>query len=150
MLFRSGLADVQRMPAAEEVLAGGADGEPRLYKIFREQARQIGDDFNLIRAYRRFDGRVTDLDISKSGALFVAGSSGAVSGAARVYTVADPNKVVDLPGITSPVFAVSMRADEAQVAVAGFDGVVRLYNTTSGQLEAEFSAAPLTSATAAK
>ena len=148
--LKGGLADVQRMPAAEEVLAGGADGEPRLYKIFREQARQIGDDFNLIRAYRRFDGRVTDLDISKSGALFVAGSSGAVSGAARVYTVADPNKVVDLPGITSPVFAVSMRADEAQVAVAGFDGIVRLYNATSGQLEAEFSAAPLTSATAAR
>ncbi len=146
--LKGGLADVQRLPGAEEVLAGGADGEPRLYKIFREKARQIGDDFNLIRAYRRFEGRVTDLDISKSGALFVAGSSGAVTGAARVYTTADPNKVVDLPGISGPVFAVSMRPDEAQAAVAGFDGIVRLFNTTTGQLESEFSAAPLTSATA--
>jgi len=148
--LKGGLADVQRLPGAEEVLTGGADGEPRLYKIFREQARQIGDDFNLIRAYRRFDGRVTDVDVSKSGALFVAGSSGAVTGAARVYTMADPNKVVDLPGITGPVFAVSIRADESQVAVAGFDGIVRLFNATSGQLESEFSAAPLTSATAQK
>lgn len=146
--LKGGLVDVQRMPAAEEVLAVGADGEPRLYKIFRERARQIGDDFNLIRAYGRIEGRLTDLDISKSGSRFVVGSSTAVMGAARVYLVADPAKVVDLQGLTSPVFAVSFRPDEAQVAVGGFDGMIRLFNSESGQLESSFPAATVTAAPA--
>ncbi len=42
--LKGGLVDVIRHPSREEVLAVGADGEPRLYKIFREKARQIGDD----------------------------------------------------------------------------------------------------------
>jgi WD40 repeat protein len=51
--LKGGLVDVIRHPTREEVLAVGSDGEPRLYKIFREKARQIGDDFNLIRAYSK-------------------------------------------------------------------------------------------------
>ena len=54
--LKGGLVDVIRHPTREEVLAVGADGEPRLYKIFREKARQIGDDFNLIRAYSKLAG----------------------------------------------------------------------------------------------
>lgn len=144
--LKGGLADVQRLPAAEEVLAVGADGEPRLYKIFRERARQIGDDFNLIRSWPRVEGRLTDLDIARSGTRFVIGSSTAVSGAARICMVADPAKNVDLPGIPSPVFAVSFRPDDAQVAVGGFDGIVRLFNAETGQLETSFPAAATTAA----
>ncbi|MEY3457093.1 MAG: hypothetical protein RL215_250 [Planctomycetota bacterium] len=150
--LKGGLADVLRLPTAEEVLAGGADGEPRLYRIFRERARQIGDDFNLIRAFPRLEGRVTDIDLSPSGARFIAGASTAVSGSARLYTTADPAKTIDLQGITSPVFAVGIRADEKQAAVAGFDGIVRLYNAETGQLETSFPAAavsPPAAATAA-
>ena len=132
------------MPNAEEVLAGGADGEPRLYRIFRERARQIGDDFNLIRAYPKLEGRVTDIDLSPSGARFVAGASTAVGGSARLYTTADAAKVVDLQGLTSPVFAVSIRPDEKQAAVSGFDGVVKLFNAENGQLETSFPAAAIT------
>jgi WD40 repeat protein len=69
-------------------------------------------------------------------------------GAARVYLVADPAKVVDLQGLTSPVFAVSFRPDEAQVAVGGFDGMIRLFNSESGQLESSFPAATVTAAPA--
>jgi WD40 repeat protein len=141
--LKGGLADVQRMPTAEEVLAGGADGEPRLYRIFRERARQIGDDFNLIRAYPRLEGRITDVDVSPTGARFIAGASTAVAGSARLYTTADPAKIVDLQGLTSPVFAVSIRGDEKQAAVAGFDGTVRLYNADTGALETSFPAAAL-------
>ncbi|MEY2726335.1 MAG: hypothetical protein RLZZ458_2202 [Planctomycetota bacterium] len=142
--LKGGLADVLRMPNAEEVLAGGADGEPRLYRIFRERARQIGDDFNLLRAYPKLEGRVTDIDLSPSGARFVAGASTAVGGSARLYTTADPAKVVDLQGLTSPVFAVAIRPDEKQAAVSGFDGQVRLFNADNGQLETSFPAAALT------
>lgn len=148
--LKGGLADVQRMPTTEEVLAGGADGEPRLYRIFRERARQIGDDFNLIRSYPRLEGRITDIDVAPSGARFIAGASTAVAGSARLYTTADPAKVMDLQGLTTPVFAVGIRADEKQAAVAGFDGTIRLYNADTGALEKSFpaavSAAPATTA----
>jgi len=142
--LKGGLIDVQRHPAREQVLAVGSDGEPRLYKIFREQARQIGDDFNLVRAYQKLPGRLCDVDLSASGNKFVVGASTAVSGAARIYMTEDAAKVVDLPGLTAPVFAVSFRPDELQVAVSGFDGLIRLCNAETGAVEQTFPAAPVT------
>lgn len=147
--LKGGLVDVQRHPSREQVLAAGSDGEPRLYKIFREQARQIGDDFNLVRAFQKLPGRLCDLDFSGSGNKFVVGSSTAVSGAARIYMTEDPAKVVDIPGLTSPVFAVSFRPDELQVAVSGFDGMIRLCNAETGAVESVFPAAPFTPSTPA-
>ena len=147
--LKGGLVDVQRHPALEQVLAAGSDGEPRLYKIFREQARQIGDDFNLVRTYQKLPGRLCDLDFSTSGAKFVVGSSTATSGAARICVTDDPGKIVDIPGLTAPVFAVSFRPDELQVAVSGFDGIIRLCNVETGAAENTFPAAPVTPSTPA-
>ena len=145
--LKGGLVDVQRHPTREQVLAVGADGEPRLYKIFREQARQIGDDFNLVRAYPKLAGRLCDVDLSPSGNKFVVGASTAVAGAARIYLTEDPTKIVDVPGLTGPVFAVSFRPDELQVAVSGFDGLIRLCNAETGAVEQTFPAAPVTPST---
>lgn len=142
--LKGGLVDVIRHPAREEVLAVGSDGEPRLYKIFREKARQIGDDFNLIRAYSKLPGRLCDLDLSPSGNKFVVGSSTALSGAARIYITEDAAKFVDIADITAPVFAVSFRPDEMQVAVSGFDGIIKLCNAETGAVEKTFPAVPLT------
>lgn len=142
--LKGGLVDVIRHPSREEVLAVGSDGEPRLYKIFREKARQIGDDFNLIRAYPTLPGRLCDLDFSPSGNKFVVGASSATSGAARIYLTEDAAKFVDIPDVTSPVFAVSFRPDEKQVAISGFDGNVKLCNSETGAVEQSFPAAPLT------
>ncbi|MCA9061550.1 MAG: hypothetical protein KDA96_00745 [Planctomycetaceae bacterium] len=141
--LKGGLSDVVRHPTREEVLSVGADGAPRLYRIFREKARQIGDDFNLLRSFPAMPGRLCDVDITPSGNRFVVGASDALTGSARVYTTDDAAKIVDLQGITSPIFAVSFRQDEKQVAVGGFDGTVRLFNPDTGALEAEFAAAPL-------
>lgn len=142
--LKGGLVDVQRHPSREEIMAVGSDGEPRLYKIFRERARQIGDDFNLIRAYPKLPGRLCDLDLSTSGNKFVVGASTAVGGSARIYMTEDAAKIVDIPDLTAPIFAVSFRPDELQVAVAGFDGIVRLCNAETGLVEKTFPAAPLT------
>ena len=35
---------------------GGSDGEPKLYKMIRTQARQIGDDFNKLKGYPGIGG----------------------------------------------------------------------------------------------
>ncbi|MCA9035540.1 MAG: hypothetical protein KDA91_10435 [Planctomycetaceae bacterium] len=54
--------------------------------------------------------------------------------------------------MNGPAFAVSFRPDEKQVAVAGFDGQIRLFDSESGTLQKTFSSAPIleVSATASR
>lgn len=154
--LKGGLAAIQLRPGREEVLVGGSDGEPKLYKIFREKARQIGDDFNRIRAYQPLEGRIFDLRSNADGSKFVVGASTALGGAARIYDTESGNllqelKLADGRPLPAPVYTVAYRPDGKQVAVAGFDGLVRLYDAETGALVKEFSPAPLTPvATAAK
>ncbi|MDX1965651.1 MAG: c-type cytochrome domain-containing protein [Planctomycetaceae bacterium] len=146
--LKGGLMAVQRHPKEEQVLIGGADGEPKLYKIFRTQARQIGDDFNKIRAYPAIPGRIVSLQFSADGSMFVVGSSNATSGAARIYQTDDAKVLHELPGHTSGVFAVAFRPDGKQVATGGFDGKVRLFDVETGTLVAEFIPVEITPAVA--
>ncbi|HUQ69643.1 MAG TPA: c-type cytochrome domain-containing protein [Planctomycetaceae bacterium] len=148
--LKGGLMAVQRHPKEEQVLAGGADGEPKLYKIFRTQARQIGDDFNKLKAYPALPGRIFSLEFNADGSMFVAGSSNATSGAARLYNTNDAKTVHDLAGHTAGVFAVAFRPDGKQVATGGFDGKVRLFDVESGMLVKEFVPVELTPAVATK
>lgn len=163
--LKGGLIAVQRHPGREQVLAGGSDGQPNLYKIFRTRKRIIGDNFNHIRSYQKLPGRIFDLEFNKDGSMFVVGSSTATSGAARIYKTGEYDETMtnnagslqqtrvetkqrsdqkmlvhELPGVSGPVFAVAFRPDGAQVAVAGFDGHVRLYDVASGQLVKDFVA----------
>ncbi|MBI1345552.1 hypothetical protein GC163_04620 [bacterium] len=147
--LKGGLMAVQRHPKEEQVLVGGADGEPKLYKIFRTEARKIGDDFNRIRGYAVLPGRIVSLQFNADGSKFVVGSSNATSGAARIYSTDDAKLLYELPGHTAGVFAVAFRPDGKQVATAGFDGKVRLFDVETGQLVTEFLPVDITPAVAA-
>ena len=155
--LKGGLAAVQRHPKKEQVLVGGADGTPKLYKIFRTRKRIIGDDFNQIRGYKKLPGRIFDLEFNKDGSMFVVGSSTATGGAARIYKTGTYNeKDINNKGslgqtfqqiaartkekalvhelkATGPIFAVAFRPDGKQVAVGGFDGKVHLYDVKTGK-----------------
>jgi len=136
--LKGGLMAVQRHPKEESVLIGGADGEPKLYKIFRTQARQIGDDFNRLRGYTKLPGRVCSLQFNKDGTKFVVGSSNATSGAARIYKTDTETPLAELKGHPAGVFAVAFRPDGQTVATGGLDGVVRVFNAENGELIKEF------------
>ena len=156
--LKGGLMAVQRHPKKEQLLVGGADGQPRLYKIFRTRKRVIGDDFNHIRAYEKMRGRIFDMQFSSDGKMFVVGASDATTGAAHIYETGEFNEATinnvgglgevrnqinarsakpavkhKLPGITGPVFAVAFRPDGKQVVVGGFDGTLRFYDVASGK-----------------
>ncbi len=73
--LRGGLAAVARHPTRDEVLVGGADGTPQIYRIQRETKRVIGDNANLIRRFPPMTGRIFSVDFSPDGKRIVAGSS---------------------------------------------------------------------------
>jgi WD40 repeat protein len=148
--LKGGLMAVQRRPKEEQVLIGGADGEPKLYKIFRTQARQIGDDFNRLRSYTKLPGRICSLQFNADGSKFVVGSSNATTGAARVYRTDVEQPLAELKGHSAGVFAVAFRPDGQQVATGGLDGVVRLFNAETGDLVKEFVPVTISPSVAAR
>jgi WD40 repeat protein/mono/diheme cytochrome c family protein len=130
----------------DELLIGGDDGVPRLYKMHRTTKRVIGDDANKIREYEKMPGLVYALAFSPDGSLFAAGSSLDGKGELRVYQTADGKVVSKLTGI-GPIYSVSFRPDGQVVASAGFEGVVRLSNAQTGKIIKEFIPVPLTKTT---
>jgi WD40 repeat protein len=127
----------------DELLIGGSDGVPRLYKMHRETKRVIGDDANRIREFPALPGRIYSVAFNADGSQFVAGSSLEGKGEARVYQTKDGKLVATLAAQKGAVYAVAFRPDGKQVAAAGFDGAVRLYDPQTGNLLREFVPVPL-------
>jgi len=147
--LKGGLQALRRHPKKNELLIGGSDGEPKLYKMIRTQARQIGDDFNRLKSYERMPGRVFALDFNSEGTKFVAGSSTGATGAARIYSTEDAKLLFELKGHTRGVFAVAFSPDGKHVVTGGFEGKVRIFDVESGNLEKEFIPVTITPIVAA-
>ncbi|HXG09492.1 MAG TPA: c-type cytochrome domain-containing protein [Gemmataceae bacterium] len=127
----------------DELLVGGSDGVPRLYKMHREVKRVIGDDANKLREYEPMPGRVYTGCFSPDGSLMAVGSSLEGRGEVRVYQVDDGKRIATLEGQKGPVYVVRFAPDGKTVASAGFDGMVRLNDAQTGKLIKEFVPVPL-------
>lgn len=84
--LRGGLAAVDRHPTLEHVVAAGADGLPRAYRIHRHAKRVIGDDANLIFPLVPVPGRVTEVRFSPDGRRVAA--VGGLDGAGELVVAA--------------------------------------------------------------
>eukprot|EP00913_Durusdinium_trenchii_P010908 g10237.t1 len=84
--LKGGIEAIDRHPTEDAVLVGGADGVPKLYRIFRQTKRVIGDDANLIRRFPQMEGRIFDVAVSRDGKRIVAVSSLNNTGQVRVYS----------------------------------------------------------------
>ncbi|AGA28815.1 DUF1549 domain-containing protein [Singulisphaera acidiphila] len=73
--LKGGLASVTRHPHRDEILMGGSDGSPKIYRIHRETARKIGDDDNHVASFEAMPGRIFSVSTSADGKRFAAGSS---------------------------------------------------------------------------
>lgn len=141
--LKGGLNSVERHPTKDELLVGGADGAPKLFKMVRDKARQIGDNSNLIREFPALPGRVYCVAFSRDGQRIAAASSLDGKGEVRVYAVADGAQVMRAEVPTGGLFTVAFSADGKTLACGGFDGQVRLIDAASGQIVKAFFPVPV-------
>lgn len=142
--LKGGLASVDRHPKKDELVVGGADGAPKIYRMYRpgDKSRQIGDDFNLIRAFDALPGRIYAVQFSPDGERIVAGSSNDETGEIRVYSAGSGALVSKFDGQPGPIYAVRFSRDGKQVAAAGFSGKVILMDAANGKLIKDFVPVP--------
>ena len=84
--LKGGLAAIVRHPKRDEIIIGGSDGGPKLYRVFRQTVRVIGDDSNMIREFPPLPGRIYSVAVSDDGKRIAAGSSLDGSGEVHIYS----------------------------------------------------------------
>ena len=148
--LKGGLLAIDRHPTNDELLCGGSDGKPQIFKMVRTEARKIGDNANLIKDFAAMPGRVYAVAYNADGTRIVAGSSSDGKGEVRVYNVADGAMIWKLEVPEGGIFAVDFSPDGSTVSAGGFDGEVRLINAADGVLRARFTPVQITPAVATK
>jgi WD40 repeat protein len=143
--LKGGLAAVDRHPTKDELVVGGADGQPKLFRMYRpaDKARQIGDDFNKIRDFERLPGRMYDVEFNHDGSQIVAASSDDGKGEVRVYQTDNASLLAKYSGQQGGIYAATFNKDGSQIAAGGFDGKVLLIGAADGKVIKEFVPVPL-------
>jgi WD40 repeat protein len=133
--LKGGLMAVARHPFKDELLIGGSDGVPKIYQMYRNKKRVIGDDFNLLRTFQSLPGRIFAARYSADGSRMVVGSSLNGQGEVRVYK-SGPDKpdnralslcglpVIATRGVAPTVFAIDLRVGNLISKFEGQRGAV--------------------------
>ena len=142
--LKGGLISVDRHPTKDELVVGGSDGVPKIFRMFRDPSkpRQIGDDFNLIRALDGMPGRVFAVQYSSDGSRIVAASSNSGQGELRVYNADDGKLLSKFDGQPGPLYSATFSPDGQTIAAGGFQGQVLLVDSQSGKLKTQFIPIP--------
>ncbi|MCA9044933.1 MAG: DUF1549 domain-containing protein, partial [Planctomycetaceae bacterium] len=102
--LKGGISAVERHPTRDEVLVGGSDGTPRIYRMERITKRVIGDDANLIRRLPAMPGRIYGVDYAPDGNTVACGSSLDGKGFVHIYkSEFDSTMPKDIEGIVQKV-----------------------------------------------
>lgn len=169
--LKGGVQALARHPQRNEILIGGTDGVPAIYRMERITKRVIGDNANLIRKFPAMQGRIFGVDFAPDGKRIAAGASHEGNGAVNLYaseydstlpeavkkiveTVNGKGKELDdwvskdvklLSSTPMPcgIFTVSFSPDGKSVAAAGQDGRIRLIDAATGKVAKEFPSVPL-------
>ena len=84
--LKGGIYSVARHPFRNEILVGGSDGQPKIYRTERLTKRVIGDDSNLMRKLDALPGRVFGVAYAPTGMHAAAVSSLNANGQLAVYS----------------------------------------------------------------
>jgi len=128
----------------EEILIGGADGQPKLYKMHRETKRVIGDDANKIREYAALPGRIYTASFRPDGLVFAVGSSLDGKGEVRLFQTEDGKEIGKITDSLNGVYTLAWKPDGKELVVSGFDGMVRVFDASGFKPVRQFMSVPLT------
>ncbi len=110
--LKGGIAAVDRHPERDEIVVGGSDGIPQIYRMHRLTTRVIGDNANLIRRFPAMEGRIFDVTYSPDGKRIAAGSSLDGQGSLSVFAAEFDSAMPD--DIRQIVTKVGMSAEESR------------------------------------
>jgi WD40 repeat protein len=100
--LKGGVLSVAVHPQFDHVITGGSDGLPKVYRIFREVKREIGDDAQFIANLFPMTGRVFSVRFSLDGKRIVCGSGidrqGEIVVCSYDYTNDVPKEIRDIMG----------------------------------------------------
>jgi len=134
------LAAVARHPTTDEIVIGGEDRIPYMYRMDRPRNMKVGEDATLVRQLAAQDGAIFALDWSPDGKrVAVAGAGPSVN----IYDAETGLPLASCKGHTAGIYAVAFSPDSTHLATGGFDGQVRLYSTKDCTLEKSFVPVPL-------
>ena len=137
-VLRGGMNAVARHPQSNDLLVGGADGAPKLFRMDTKAAPAGGGNPNQIREFAAMPGRVFDVCFNHDGSRVIAGSSFNGAGEVWVFDSGNGKMLVKLEGQQGGVYAVACSPDGKVIATGGFDGVVRLSDAAAGKLIKQF------------
>jgi WD40 repeat protein len=120
-----------RHPKEDQVAYGGELGNARIYKISDNQGRTAANnDKNLVKEFERQPGPVYSIAFSPDGSQVAIGSNGPE---VKIYKT-DGSAVATLKGHEGAVFAIAWHPSKPEILTAGYEGKVRLFNPTNGDL----------------
>ena len=109
--LKGGIAAVAGHPLKDEVLVGGSDGQPQVFRLKRQTARKIGDNANVVRKFPRMPGRIWDLSFSRDGKRAAGVSSLNGGGTITIYNSEYDSNI---PGDIKNIFNKTPNAGEKQ------------------------------------
>jgi tricorn protease-like protein len=128
-------------PKEDVVAYGGEMNATRTYKMAENQGRTAANnDSNLQKEFERMPGPVQAIAYSPDGSTIAVGS---VGGEARVYQAKDAKRLLTLKGHEGAIFALAFHPGTNWILTAGFEGTVRVFETTKGSLVRAFQPVPI-------
>ncbi|MGO8747978.1 MAG: DUF1549 domain-containing protein [Thermoguttaceae bacterium] len=137
-ILRGGMQAIDRRPQRNEVVVGGADGAPKLFKMDVQAAPADGGNPNQIRQYEAMPGRIYDVRFNADGTRFFAAGSLDGRGQVRGYETDSGKKAWQLEVPEAAIYTVACSAAGASVAASGADGQIRLIDAAKGTVRKTF------------
>lgn len=127
--LKGGIASVSRHPSKDEILVGGSDGIPQIYRMIRQTARRIGDNANLIRRFPEMQGRIWSTAYSPDGKRIAAGSSLNGKGWVNIYAAEFDSKLPELVKSAFGKVATTRTAEEKKAVEDYYTKDVKLLHS---------------------
>ena len=138
-ILRGGMIDIARHPSRNELLAGGADGAPKLFKMEVTAAPASGGNPNQIREFKGLHGRVFAVCFSPDGKRGYAGSSLDGSGQLACFEIETGKELWKKDISETGIFALAAAPDGTTLAASGADGQIRMVNSADGSITKTFA-----------